>query len=92
MSLLKKHYILTEDCEDERYKGIHLRWDYKGKQVHLAMPGYTEKALKEFHHQLPSKSQYSPYICTPKKYWAGAQVMDIPEEFEDLDTVGKKFI
>ena len=46
MSVLKKHYTLTEDWEGKRYIGIHLRWDNKGKQVHLAMPGYVEKALK----------------------------------------------
>ena len=92
MSVLKKHYTLTQDWEGERYIGIHLRWDYKGKQVHLAMPGYVEKALKEFHHQLPRKRQDSPYTCTPKKYGAGAQVMDIPEEYEDLSAAGKKFI
>ena len=56
------------------------------------MPGYVKKALKEFHHQLPRKCQDSPHICTPKKYGTGAQVMDIPEECEDLDAAGKKSI
>ena len=56
------------------------------------MPGYVEKALKEFHHELQGKRQDSPYICTPKKHGAGTQVMEIPEECDDLDTAGKKFI
>ena len=56
------------------------------------MPGYVEKALKEFHHELPRKYQDSPYICTPKKYGTGAHVMKVLEEFKDLDTTGKKFI
>ena len=92
MTVLKQHYAITEDWKGERYIGMHLRWDYKGKKVHLAMPGYVEKALKEFHHELPRRRQDSPYTCTPKKYGAGAQVTEAPEEFEDLDAAGKKFI
>ena len=60
--------------------------------VHMAMPGYVEKALKEFHHDQPNKRQDSPYKCTPKKYGTKSQVMDEPEEFKELDAAGKKFI
>ena len=46
MSVLKQKYGVTEDWEGERYIDMHLRWDYPGRKVHLAMPGYVEKALR----------------------------------------------
>ena len=36
-----------------------LDWDYKKKQVHLSIPGYAKKALKEFKHEQPARSQDS---------------------------------
>ena len=46
MSVLNEHYEVTEDLKGERYIGMHLRWDYHGRKVDSAMPGYVEKALK----------------------------------------------
>ena len=57
MSVLKQHYDITEDWKDERYIGMHLQWDYKGIMVHMAMPGYIDKALKEFQHEQPPRQQ-----------------------------------
>ena len=59
---------------------MHLRWNYKGRKVHLAMPGYVEKVLREFMHEHPRRKQYSPYPCAQKKYEKEAQMMvDSPE-------------
>ena len=55
MSLLKQNFEATEDWEGERYIGMHLRWDYPGRKVHLAMPGYAEKVLREFLHEHPKR-------------------------------------
>ena len=63
MSALKQHDEVTEDWEGERYIGIHLRWDYSGRKVHLAIPGYVETVLREFLYE-----QYSPFPCAQKKY------------------------
>ena len=41
MTLLKQNYEVTEDWEGERYIGMHIQWDYLGRKVHLAIPGYA---------------------------------------------------
>ena len=46
MSVLKKHYTITENWKGKSYTGMHIQRDYNIKQVHVAMPGYVEKALK----------------------------------------------
>ena len=95
MSVLRENYDITEDWEGERYIGMHLRWDcwdYKGRMVHMAMPGYVEKALKEFQHEQPSRQQNSPYVAAPKRYGAKAQVMDDPEDYKEVTAAEKKFI
>ena len=92
MSVLKQYYNITEDWKGERYIGMHLRWDYKGRMVHMAMPGYVEKTLREFQHEQPQKRQDSPYIVAPKRYGAKAQDMDKPEEFREVDAAEKKSI
>ena len=43
MPVLKQNCEVTEDWEGERYIGMHLRWDYPGRKVHLAMSGYVKK-------------------------------------------------
>ena len=53
MSVLKQNYEITEDWEGERYIGMPLRQDYSERKVHLAMPGYVEKVLREFLHEHP---------------------------------------
>ena len=41
MNVLKEDYKVTEDWKGERYIGLHMRWDYEGQQVHVAMPEYV---------------------------------------------------
>ena len=60
MSAWKQHYKMTKDWKGERYIGMHLRWDYAAKKVHIAMPGYVAKALTQFHHEPPRRQQGSP--------------------------------
>ena len=60
--------------------------------VHMAMPGYVEKTLREFQHEQPQKCQDSPYIVAPKRYGAKSQVIDKPEEFGEVDAAEKKCI
>ena len=80
MSVLKQNYEVTEDWEGGRYIGMHLRWGYPGRKVHLAMPGYVEKALREFLHEHSRRKQYSPFPCAQKKYGKEAQLIeDEPE-------------
>ena len=43
-------------------------WDYKKGEVHISMPGYVEKALKQFQHKPPRRKQDSPYTWSPPKF------------------------
>ena len=85
-------YEVTEDWEGEQYIGMHIRWDYPGKKIHLAMPGYAEKALREFLHEHPRQKQYSPFSCAQKKYGKEAQMIEDKPEPPPLSKVEQKFI
>ena len=54
---LEVDYAVTTEWNGARYIGITLDWDYKRRQVHLSMPNYVEKALKQFQHTLKKKQQ-----------------------------------
>ena len=43
---LEENYKVTKEWDITRYIGITLEWDYKQRQVHLSLIGYTNKALK----------------------------------------------
>ena len=45
---LEKDYKVTTEWDGRRYIGIMLDWDYKQRQVHLSVPDYIKKALKQF--------------------------------------------
>ena len=92
MSVLKKDYEVTEDWNGERYIGMHLRWDYEGRKVHLAMPGYVSKALKEFQHEAPTRKQNSPYPCAQMKYGKESQLIEDAPQLPTLSKSDQKFI
>jgi hypothetical protein len=56
-SVLEEHYKVTTDWSGERYIGIHLKWDYVRRRVHLHMPGYVKKALIQFQHKFTKKTK-----------------------------------
>jgi hypothetical protein len=91
-SVLKSYYPLSTDWTGNRYIGIHLDWDYHHRKVHLSMPGYKAKALKQFQHKTPSKPQHSPFPTKPIKYGAKKQYATPPSTALLLDLKGKKFI
>ena len=45
---LEENYKVTIEWDGTRYIGITLDWDYKWRQVHLYLSGYTNKTLKQF--------------------------------------------
>ena len=92
MSVLKQEYEGTEDWKGERYIGMHLSWDYVGRKVHLTMPGYAEKTLREFLHVHPRCRQYSPFPCAQKKYGKEAQMIEKLSESPPLSKAEQKFI
>ncbi len=66
-------------------------WDYKKHQVHLSMPNYVKKALKQFHH-IAGKLQHSPYPSVPIQYGAKKQYAMQELNAPLLDNKAKQFI
>ena len=91
-NVLTEHYKVTCDWTGGRYIGIHLAWDYAKRQVHLSMPDYVTKALKQFGHKKPARPQSSPFPCAPIKYGAKKQYAKSESTAPKLDKEGKKFI
>ena len=44
---LKRDYTITIDWDATKYIGLTIKWDYDGGKVHMHMPGYIEKTLKD---------------------------------------------
>ncbi len=88
---LEEHYKLTCDWTGTRYIGITLDWDYNKRQVHLSMPHYVSKALKQFQH-IASKIQHSPYPSIPIQYGAKQQYATQVSKAPLLDDKAKRFI
>ena len=65
--VLEEHYTLTCDRTGTRYIGITSDWNYTKRKVHLSMPKYATKVLKQFQH-ITQKRQYAPYPCNPIQY------------------------
>jgi hypothetical protein len=89
--VLEAHYKLTCDWTGQRYISITLDWDDKQSQVHLSMPDYVKKALKQFCYEMKHQ-QHSPYPITPIKYEATKQYATPELTAPTLDAQGKRFI
>ena len=90
-TVLEEHYKLTCDWTGTRYIGITLDWDYNRRQVHLSMPNYVKKALKQFQHIL-KKLQHAPYPSAPIRYGAKKQYATQESTAPLVDAKTKKFI
>ncbi len=91
-SVLKQHYPVKTEWDGKRYIGIFLDWDYNKQQVHLSIPGYKDKALKQFNHPKPKRPQNQPFPHTQPKYGAPKQYAKEESNAPPLDKKGKRFI
>jgi hypothetical protein len=66
---LEEIYKLTYDWTCKQYIRITLDWDYNKCLVHLSMPNYMQKALKQFQHKA-GKLQHAPYQSELIQYGA----------------------
>eukprot|EP00804_Cyclotella_cryptica_P025870 CCRYP_002727-RH/>CCRYP_002727-RH protein AED:0.35 eAED:0.35 QI:0/0/0/1/0/0/2/0/354 len=78
LTILKEHYTLD--------------WDYAKWQVHLSMPGYVAKALKQFNHPKSTTPQHAPLPSTPIKYGAKKQYATLKSTSPPLNKANKCFI
>jgi hypothetical protein len=91
-SVIAKYYKMSVDWTGTRYIGITLDWDYTKKKVHLSMPGYVAKALRQFQHHQPSTPQFSPFQCAPINYGTKKQYAKTESTATPLNKKDKKFI
>ena len=89
---LEHDYKVTTDWTGNHYIGITLDWDYNRCQVHLSMPGYVKKALKQFQHPPPATKQHAPFQCARINYGAKKQYATQSSTAPPLDKKGKKYI
>ncbi len=93
LDTVRHYYKCSCDWKGEQYCGLSSIWDYKGKNVHVSMPGYVTKALTHFQHPPPIKSQDQPYPHTKPNYGTKMQHATAEDTTPPpLDKVGKKFI
>ena len=52
-SIRSKGYNLEVDWDGKRYCGITLDWDYETRTLTISMPGYVQKMLVRFKHDVP---------------------------------------
>jgi hypothetical protein len=88
---LEEHYKLTCNWTGKPYIGITLDWDYNKCHVHLSMPNYVQKALKQFQHKA-GKLQHAPYQSTPIQYGTKKQCATQESKTPLLDDKAKRFI
>jgi hypothetical protein len=88
---LKEHYKLMCDWTGKQYIRITLDWDYNKHQVHLSMPKYVQKALKQFQHKA-GKLQHAPYQSAPIQYGTKKQYTTQELKAPLLDDKAKRFI
>ena len=91
INVLEKHYTVAEDCEDEKYGGITLDWDYTKRQVHLSMPEYVKDYLIRFQHTL-QKLMDQPLKHTVPVFGSTIQYAKLAETSNKLDDEVNKFI
>jgi hypothetical protein len=89
---VQKNYTCLFKKEGERYCRLTIKWDYAGKKVHLLMPTYVEKELKQFQHLPPIVPQDQPHQHVKKMYGEKVQHANPPNTSPSLDKAGKKFI
>jgi hypothetical protein len=73
LDIMGHYYKCSCNWKGEGYCGLTLKWNYKGKKVHVLMPGYVTKALTHFWHPPPIKNQDQPYPHAKPNYGAKTQ-------------------
>jgi hypothetical protein len=90
--LLKANYTITEDWKGENFIGLNLKWDYGNHTVDLLIKGYVQKALQQFKHEKPKRTQHAPIEWTPPQYGAAIQMAEPEDQSPPLDALGIKFL
>ena len=92
LTVLEGHHNVTANWTGTCYIAILLNWDYSKRQVHLSMPGYVAKALKQFNHPKPTNPQHAPFPSMPINYGAKKQYATLTFTSPPLNKADKRFI
>jgi len=92
MSVLHQHYRLTKDWDAMQYCGMTLKWDYQNHTVDLSMPGYIDRALKQFQHPQPKQPEHAPHAWQKPTYGAKTQFAPEPDPTPALDATDTKWV
>jgi hypothetical protein len=92
LDTVRQYYTCSCNWKGERYCGLTLKWDYKGKKVHVLMPGYVTKALTRFWHPPPVKIQDQPYPHAKPNYRAKTQHATAEDTSPPLNKAGEEYI
>ena len=80
------------DREATKFIGLTIPWDYDNGKVHIHMPGYLDKAMMRFKHEIPTKVQNSPHRHIEVKYGAKKQFVDEEMDPPPLSKEQAKYI
>jgi hypothetical protein len=83
---LTKHYEVKPDWSGTQYLGLTLQWDYINRWVDISMPGYIQRALTRFAHDMPKRPIHSPHVYTVPTYGKDAQYTPEAKLSTPLDT------
>ena len=91
-AIKKGGYKLEVDWTGSRYCGITLDWNYNERTLVISMPGYVQKMLVRFKHDVPKTNQNSPYQPEPRKFGKNSDETLPADTTKKLDDKRKKVV
>ena len=81
ISTIQQKYTATVDTSGTLYCGLTLAWDYTNRHVDISMPGYVERCLARFRHNISvmPRPQHSPHAWIKPNYGARTQLTPAPD-------------
>ena len=89
-AIRKRGYKLGVDWTGSRYCRITLDWNYDEHTLVILMPGYVQKMLVRFKHDVPKTNQNSPYQPAPRKFGKNSDDTIPKDTTKKLDDKRKK--
>ena len=87
---LGQHNTISTDMKGSTYIGLTIECDYVHHTVDISMPGFIERALLRFHHEMPTRPQHSPHRAAPPLYSKQQQLTPKPNTTPLLDAANNK--
>ena len=91
LKALESKYKVTIDDQATQFCGISLTWDYRKRQVTLAMPDYIPKLLHKLQYK-PKTPEHNPHTYKPPSYGKTIQYVEQPDTSPLLPPQRKKRI